>query len=346
MQNTKTGFGTLDLPGGRKNIRLFDEYPLTTWFDNFNPTFDFEKNLDAQDYMITNAIWWIKEFNIDGFRLDAVKHVPHSFWVALRKKIREEIEIPQNKTFYMVGESISSREKIMEYVNAAELDGQFDFPLYWAIRDAFAWETQGYDRLESELKASQKIYKNGLMSNILGNQDFTRFATLANGDVKPNSNDKDEKIIVNNDSADTYNKLKLAWTFIMTNPGLPMIYYGDEIGLPGKGDPNNRRMMLFNIDNSETDLLNYISKLTKIRQDNPALRSGINKTLFVEKDIYGYKLSYFNNEVIIILNRSGKTISKSLDLNDDWQNAFTGQKQSLKSIEINPRSALILTRVF
>ncbi|MEW6558111.1 MAG: alpha-amylase family glycosyl hydrolase [Elusimicrobiota bacterium] len=338
-------FGTLELPDGRKNIRLFDEYPLTTWFDSFNPTFDFENNLEAQDYIVRNALWWIKEFEIDGFRLDAVKHVPHSFWKALRTTIREEIEFPQNKKFYMVGETISSREKIMEFVNTEELDGQFDFPLYWAIRDVFAWETQGFERLESELKNSQKIYINGQMSTFIGNHDFARFSALADGDIKPGMNEKAENVVAKIDNPDTYKKLKLAFTFILTNPGVPTIYYGDEIGLSGKGDPDNRRLMKFGFTKAEQDVFDYVATLIKIRNKNPAMRYGVNKTVLLENDFYAYRLIFFDNEILVILNRSDENVSKCLHLDGNWKNLVDGKIYKLENIELIPKSTMILKKI-
>lgn len=334
-------FTPLDLPDGRKNIRLFDEYPFTTWFDSFNPTFDYENNSSARNMMIKNALWWIKEFDVDGFRLDAAKHIPHLFWKELRAKIKNEIEFPENRTFYMVGESIASRETIAEFVNEEELNGQFDFPLYWAIRDVFAWETQGFDRLESDMKNSQKIYKNGVMSTLLGNHDFARFTAFADGDIKPGMDEKDEKISAEIDNPGTYKKLKLAWTFILTNPGIPMVYYGDEIGLCGKGDPDNRRMMKFEINENEKDILKYVSKLIEVRSKNPALRYGINTTVVVEKDFYVYKNVWFDNEIVVVLNRSDEIIERDLNLGGNWEDLFTGKKYELKGIRVEPKSAMV-----
>ncbi len=339
-------FTPLDLPGGRKNIRLFDEFPCSTWFDSFNPTFDFEKSAEARKFMADNALWWIEKFGIDGFRLDAVKHIPHVFFRELREKIRNEIEFPGGKTFFMLGETISSRSKIAEYLNDSELNSQFDFPLYWAIRDVFAWRTQGFGHLEQELKNSRAAYGAARpMSLFIGNHDFARFATLANGDIKPNGDEKDGKISAGPPSPEAYKKIKLAMAFIMTNPGIPMIYYGDEIGLAGKGDPDNRRMMNFNFSPAAAELFGYISKIIYIRKDNPALRYGVNKTITAEDDFYAYENIWFDNEVVVALNRSDAVAEKKLNLPGEWLNLMTGEKTRLEKVVLPPMSAALYRKL-
>ncbi|MBU1076396.1 MAG: hypothetical protein KKH98_03835, partial [Spirochaetes bacterium] len=123
-------YGSMYTPDKRLNLRLFEEFPFTTWFDFWIPSLDYS-NKEVPQAMIDNALWWIKEYNIDGFRLDAVKHIPPSFWKQLRSAVRKEIELEENRLFYMVGESISDRETINQFIGYDKLDGQFDFPLYF-----------------------------------------------------------------------------------------------------------------------------------------------------------------------------------------------------------------------
>ncbi|MFQ5772874.1 MAG: alpha-amylase family glycosyl hydrolase, partial [bacterium] len=94
FQEHRDWFGTLELPDGRKNIRFWDEFRLTTWFEPYLPSFDYLGSNAALEAMTDNAIWWLKETEADGFRHDAVKHIPNRFWRVLTKKIKREIEIP------------------------------------------------------------------------------------------------------------------------------------------------------------------------------------------------------------------------------------------------------------
>ena len=302
-------FSKLALPDGRKNIRLFDERPLDTWFDAFLPDFDYENNPAAVAYMVDNCMWWIKQTGCDGFRLDAVKHMPDIFWKELQKRIRNEIEIPHGKNFYLLGETISGRDKIMEYVGREGLDGQFDFPLYWAIRDVFGFGSAGFNRLESERKKSEWAYtrEGVVMSPLLGNHDFARFMAFADGDIRPGMDEKSlswsNQPEVNN--PESYKKLQLAFLFLLTQPGAPMIYCGDEIGLTGAGDPDNRRMMKFDgLTKDERETREFVSKIISMRNKKPAIRYGAHKTLYVSEKVYVYAKQYFDDFVIVGMNLS------------------------------------------
>ncbi|MDI6757837.1 MAG: alpha-amylase family glycosyl hydrolase, partial [Endomicrobiia bacterium] len=347
-------FSGVKLPGGRKNIRLFDERPLDTWFDDFLPDFAYEGNPAAVEYMVGNCVEWIKKTNCDGFRLDAVKHVPMVFWTELRRRIRREIEIPRGEMFYLVGETISSREKIMEYVGFDRLDGQFDFPLYWAIKDAFAWETKGLDHLDRERLKSESQYAGSIASPLLGNHDFARFAAFADGALPPGSDEKERswknRPEVKNRS--TYQKLRMAFAFLLSEPGVPMIYYGDEIGLSGAGDPDNRRAMKFDkLSRDERETLEYVSKLARFRRGSNALRFGERHTLLAWENILVYAKNYFGETTVVAINRSPRPVEVSVELPPffktpaSFEDVESGKKIQLKKLLLPPMSAIVLRGV-
>ena len=341
-KNHKDWFTPLYLPDGRKNLRLFDEFPLTTWFDEFVPSFDFSKK-EVIDTVCENAIWWLREFDVDAVRLDAVKHIPHSFWREFRRRIKEEIEITYNKEIYLLGETIWSREKIKEYVNPEELTGQFDYPLYWVIRDVFAFNRRDFRELEHELLQSERIYGDAIMSPFLGNQDFARFISYIEG------LSGDEKEIGWHNPPEvkdtlSYKKLQLAFAFLMTLKGAPLIFYGDEIGMPGAGDPDNRRFMRFGdkLKKEEKETFEVISKLCHFRRKHPALRYGVRRTLYIDDDFWVYELKYFNDDVLVLLNRGRD--EREYELKGDWLNEFTGEKISSK-VKVSPFSFVYLTKI-
>ena len=134
--NNPHWYGNLELEDGTLNIRNWsEETMLTTWFDTFLPSFDYENNEELINQIVNDAVYWISEFGFDGFRQDATKHVPHAFWKSLRLKLDEEFP---EKEIFQIGETFGSDELIQSYVNPGELDSQFNFSNYFGFRDLFS----------------------------------------------------------------------------------------------------------------------------------------------------------------------------------------------------------------
>ena len=312
-------FGSLTLPDGTKNLRKWDaETQFTTWFEPFLPRFNYDQPAASQ-FLISNAVDWVKRFNLDGFRLDAVKHIPQKFWSAFRSGLRSDLPVASDPSFYLVGETFMSREGIASFVGPAKLDGQFDFPLYDTLLSTFALGSTGFSELESAVTDSERVY--GLetaMSPLLGNHDKPRFLAYADGDL-PDPREPDEEeagwkypSAVNHPSS--YAKLRMAFTFLMTLSGVPMIYYGDELGLTGAGDPDNRRMLPdpAKASGEAKATLDHVSKLTHLRSAHPAFRYGSRRAIETKKDTYAIVRAYAENRVLIAFNRSEKPVSLDL----------------------------------
>jgi cyclomaltodextrinase / maltogenic alpha-amylase / neopullulanase len=298
---------SLILEDGRKNIRIWDEQRLTTWFDTFLPSWDFSKN-EVIDTITEIAVYWITEYNLDGFRHDATKHIPEEFWRTLTYKLKKEI--PDRK-IYQVGETFGSRKLIGNYVGSGLLNGQFDFNLYFDARNAFADNEANLTNLAISLSASLEYYgHNHLMSNISGNHDLVRFITYADGGIKPGEDDKEagwnRDISVENEIS--YKKQLNLLAFIMTIPGIPCIYYGDEFGMAGANDPDNRRMMKFSgLSPNETNSIKICKRLTKLRKSRLELIYGTTNIVNMGKNHIVYKRKYFNNISIVIISNSEQT---------------------------------------
>jgi glycosidase len=305
-------FGTLELPDGRKNLRLWDEHRLTTWFEPYMPSFDYVSSTEALEYMTDNAVWWLKESGADGFRHDAVKHVPNEFWRLLTKKLKSEIEIPEQKRVYQIGETFGGIDLINSYVNNGQLNAQFNFNLYDVALPTFLDDSASFKMLDYQMQKSFQVFGFiNLMGNILSSHDKIRYMAYADGDLEINDSRAGEIAWTNPpqvDNPSSYDKLKIHLAYLLTIPGIPVIYYGDEFGMTGVADPDNRRMMRFNdqLNKYEKQTLMEVSKLIHIRKDHPALRYGDFFTLQADKNIYAYLRSDMNERILTIVNKSSK----------------------------------------
>jgi cyclomaltodextrinase len=169
------------------------------------------------------------------------------------------------------------------------------------------------------MQKSFEVYGvNNLMGNIMDSHDKVRFMAYADGDISLNESDAAEIGWDNPpevDNKSSYDKLKLYISYLMTIPGIPIIDYGDEFGMTGAADPDNRRMMRFGpeLNNPETETLQDISRLIKIRKENSALRYGDFYTLQADKNIYAFVRSDLNERILVVLNKSNTLTNTSLE---------------------------------
>jgi glycosidase len=279
------------------------------WFTDYLPDFDFN-NGDARRYSIGNALDWAKRIGADGYRLDAVKHIEDSWLLDVRARLRAEVE--EDQVFYLVGETYTGdRDLIKYYVNPdTMLDGQFDFPLRAQLLGTILRRAGSMSDLIGFLDANATFYGDGaVMSTFLGNHDVPRSIHIA--EDTPMFGDWDggrDRAWSNRPnlpaSERPFERVAVAYTLLMTTPGIPLIYYGDEIGMPGAGDPDNRRFMQWDgYDANQTWLRDTIASLARARRDHVALRRGSRRSLGSSGDVYSYEMSAAGDVVIVVLNR-------------------------------------------
>lgn len=296
-------------------------------FTDYLAPFDFE-NAAARNWSVNDAVWWAKEFGIDGYRLDAIKHVPLVWLTDLRRRLSAEIPSPAGGRFYMVGETFAydNRELLRSFVNPATmLDGQFDFPFKARACEAIFTPDGRMSNLADWMASNDSFYGPGsIMSTWIGNHDIPRaihFASRQIGNCREGSspgNGWNGAAFSQPADAAPYERLGVSFAVMLTNPGVPLIYYGDEIGLAGGGDPDNRRSMPWSdasLNAHQRALRDRVSQLGRIRGQNPVLGRGRRTNLSSDQDTWVYRMDGCGagfNAVTVAINRADSARSVNI----------------------------------
>jgi alpha-amylase len=253
------------------------------WLSNL-PDFNTE-NPEVRKYLIDMAKWWIGQTKADGYRLDTVRHVPKDFWMDFTKEIKKDYP-----DFYLIGEVFNGDiNYVGNYMNTG-IDGMADFPMYYVLNDVFKRYNPA-TRLADAIKSSSSYKNRNLMGTFIDNHDVPRFVNQ-----------------INNNPED---RLKEALTFMMTYTGIPVMYYGTEIGMNGGADPDNRKDMDWSAKSPITD---YVKKLVEIRKSNKALIQGNINVLAAEKNFISYSRKYEDNTVIVAMNTYSREIEAEFEI--------------------------------
>ena len=295
------------LPDGRRNFELWDEARLTTWFDKHIPTLDLERE-EVCEQMTDSALYWLANYDLDGYRHDACKHIPEGYWRMLGQKIATRWP---GRPIWMIGETYGSPELIGSYVKSGMLNAQFDFNVYFTAREALCG-FKGMDQvMQNELTSLGTYGAHHTMGNISGNHDQIRFASIAGGAIDIYCHGKEEgwtREIGIGDTAVAYKRALLMEVLNMTLPGVPCIYQGDEYGEVGGNDPDNRHMMRFeNLNDDELKMRNEVAKLIQLRRHSMPLLYGDFIPLIDRPEEIIFQRIYLGQKVTVMINRDELT---------------------------------------
>ncbi|HVI02074.1 MAG TPA: alpha-amylase family glycosyl hydrolase, partial [Enhygromyxa sp.] len=318
------------------------------WFTPYLPDFNFQ-NPAARDFSINNTMQWIADTGADGFRLDAVKHIEDQWLLDLRARVSAEVERMTGEHFYMVGETFTGdRDLIAYYVNPGMLDGQFDFPLRMQLVNKLIMRQGTMSELAGFMDSNDSYYGAGIMSTFIGNHDIPRVIHLAEDVPVWDSEWTDGKdlawsnIPLPNNLA-PFERMALGFTLILTTPGAPLIYYGDEVGMAGAGDPDNRRFMQWDgYSEGQAFLLDRVMTLNAIRAEHAPLRRGDRTTLFADDDTFVYELAFGDERVYVALNRADANRPAGGLPSGDFQDLLTGQVIAGPNLDMPARTSMVM----
>ncbi|WP_031014096.1 pullulanase-type alpha-1,6-glucosidase, partial [Streptomyces sp. NRRL F-5727] len=270
---------------------------------------------------------WVRDFDIDGFRIDTVKHVDLDFWTQWATALDAYAKKQGREDFFMFGEVYSADTTVTApYVTRGRLDATLDFPFQDAAR-AFASQGAGADRL-ARVFADDFRYTTDKANayeqvTFLGNHDMGRFGTFLKQD-NPDASD-----------AELVRRARLANELMFLSRGNPVVYSGDEQGFTGAGGDKDARQTLFGsqvadyLDDDQlgTDrthasdaydtghpVYRSIAALSKLTREHPALRDGVQRERHAEGSVYAATRTDARQRVEYLVAANSATEPKTVEV--------------------------------
>lgn len=266
------------------------------WFFGILPDMNTENPL-VEQYLLQNSIWWAEISGLDGYRVDTFPYVARRFWASWHAGLRRlypdlttvgEVFHPDpSVTAFFVG-------GVRRYDNIdSGLSTVFDFPMFFTLRDVLL-KNAPVGRIADVLRHDSFYLHPEMLVPFFANHDVPRFASAEGSSAA---------------------KLKLAFGLTLTLRGIPEIYYGDEIGMPGGGDPDNRRdfpggwigdkndaFTQAGRTSDQQEIFSYVRVLLKIRREHAALRSGQLWHLASDKSSYVFARESEEERLVVAFN--------------------------------------------
>ena len=304
------------------------ERALDGVFSSYMPDVNWQ-NPEASEKFLEDAIWWQKEYDLDGSRIDAVKHVEPSSISNLVVKFNEELENSLTD-YYLLGETamgwtgdnivdnLPQYNAINQYMGEGGLDGQGDFVLYHAVVDnVFRYGSKDFSHLDYWTLQSQENYVEGsIMTPYLGSHDTSRLISrLDDGGNNPDNKWVEQSLPQQPASSQPYIESKIAFSWLLTIPGAPVLYMGDEYGEYGGSDPDNRHSFRRGdqLNSNELQLASFVQELGNIRQQSNDLQEGTYRSIFSDETLLIFARETANSEAVVLINK-GET-SREISLN-------------------------------
>ncbi|AIQ45819.1 cyclomaltodextrinase [Paenibacillus sp. FSL R7-0273] len=267
-------------------------------------------NPETREYLLNIAEYWLKELGMDGWRLDVANEIDHKFWKEFRTRIKAI-----NPDAYIIGENWNDS---LRWLHGDQFDSVMNYPLSNRLIEFLQgddMDAQTFSEYISGLLMRYPQQANEVLFNLLASHDTPRLLTQLGGDK---------------------NKLKLAVAFLLTFTGTPCIYYGDEIGLDGEGDPDCRKCMIWEEEHQDRDLHHTYKQLIRLRKEHPVLRTG--EFRFLQSNQQERPLIYerYNAEehCTVWMNPSAEPAALVQALEGNWKDALSGEAAAADNGEI------------
>jgi glycosidase len=283
---------------------------LEGWFVNKLPDLNPDDPLLGW-YLAQNALWWTEMAQLDGFRLDTFPYSSREFWSQWHQRVRQVY--PQING---IGEVADPDPTITSFFAGGrkQFDGidsglptLFDFPLENALRDVVIGGAP-MQRIVDVLQRDELFPHPEMLVTFLGNHDHSRFISEKGSDAA---------------------RLKAAFSLLLTMRGIPQIYSGDEIGMPGGGDPDNRhdfpggfpgdKQNAFTHSGrtaGQQDIFSHVQSLLALRKAHAALRTGKQWHIGWDDNYYAFLRELPEERLLVVYNNATSARDLSIPLED------------------------------
>jgi len=288
------------------------------WFAGILPDMNTENPVAVQ-YLAQNSIWWAELSGLDGYRIDTFPYVSRIFWEQWHTALRKIY--PRLST---IGEVFHPDPTVTSFFQGGrtgwdgvdtQLTTLFDFPLYFTMRDVLL-KAAPVGKLANVLRQDALYPHPDFLVPFFANHDTTRFSGNPQG---------------------TPARLKLAFGLICTVRGIPEIYYGDELGMPGGDDPDNRRdfpggwtedprnaFQKQGRTPEQQDIHEFVRSLLLLRAQHPALRRGKLWSLASDDTTFVFLRETEEEKLLVAYHAGGSPREMSLSVEDTSAEKCTG----------------------
>ncbi len=283
----KDWFHTHDFPLTTEPRPNYDTFAFTPFMPKLKT-----ENPEVKEYLLSVARYWVKEFDIDGWRLDVANEVDHAFWREFRREVKAI-----KPDLYILGEIWHDS---MPWLRGDQFDAVMNYPFTTNILNLFARQTITTKEFIENMTNVIHMYPknvNEVAFNLVGSHDTARILTQCSEDI---------------------DRAKQVFTLLLTFIGTPCIYYGDEIGMTGEMDPGCRKCMIWDQEQQNRELFEHVRKLIHLRREHPLLAND-GELRFVlsgsDDSCLVYTKSDVSKTVVVVLNTSNKAVNYTVPVN-------------------------------
>ncbi|WP_154827090.1 glycoside hydrolase family 13 protein [Clostridium butyricum] len=257
---------------------------------------------------------WI-DLGASGWRLNVTDELPDEFI----EIIRDRLDTLDKETVLIgdVWDDASNKisySKKRRYLYGKEIQSVTNYPL----RESLINFTRGYIKSDKLKKKVMSLYENYPREvflgniNLIGTSDTERILTVLDGNIRC---------------------LKIIVALQFTIPGVPLIYYGDETGVTGGKDPDNRKSYPW--ENEDVDLIGFYKRIAQIRNGQDALKKGDFNIFDTEEDIFAFERVYENERIVVVVNVSNaQKVVRGITLEGTYLDLFNeGEKYKFVGYE-------------